>query len=308
MQKTKKTILVAGTIIAVLLVAVAASYYLMPVQNPIQSGFLPSGQPPQAQIKFTGEIATEKTLTVNDLSRMPLKNVTNTIKGETASYIGVTLLDALNRTDAPWDAGLINVAASDGYNKTLNIYQAWNSTQYPGSEIILAFAKNGQWMTNNTGGPIELITPGLASGYNVKSVSELRLEPWTINVSGNVSAPLVLTGENITSFGTQTVEAAFAPGGEPQRTSNWTGTGLRAILQAAGISENASKITVDAIDGYSRDFTVAQVHDLSILIGFKENGDYFPPVMGQPFRLIVPAEDFKWGQNWVRWVSKIEVS
>ena len=239
---------------------------------------------------------------------MPLTNVTHTIKGETANYVGVTLLEFLNRTGASWDSGLINVVASDGFKKTLNIYQAWNSTQYPGSEIILAFVKNEQWMTNTTGGPIQLITPGLASSYNVKSVTDLQLEPWTINVSGSVSNPLVLTGENITNFETETVQAAFAPGGEPQRTSNWTGTSLWSVLQAAGISENASKITVAAVDGYTRDFTVAQAKDLNILIGFKENGEYFPPVMGQPFRLVVPVEDFKWGQYWVRWVSQITVS
>jgi DMSO/TMAO reductase YedYZ molybdopterin-dependent catalytic subunit len=172
----------------------------------------------------------------------------------------------------------------------------------------LAFVKNGQWITNSTVGPIQLITPGLASSYNVKSVTELKLEPWTINVSGAVSNPLILTGKNITNFGTQTVQAAFAPGGEPQRTSNWTGTSLWSVLQAAGISENASKVTIGAIDGYTRDFTITQAEDLNILIGFKENGEYFPPVMGQPFRLVVPVEDFKWGQYWVRWVSQITVS
>jgi DMSO/TMAO reductase YedYZ molybdopterin-dependent catalytic subunit len=163
-------------------------------------------------------------------------------------------------------------------------------------------------MTNSTGGPIQLITPGLASSYNVKSVTELQLEPWTINVSGAVSNPMVLTGENLTNFGTETVQAAFAPGGEPQRTSDWTGTSLWRILQAAGISQSASKITISAIDDYSRDFTVAQAKDLKIIIGFKENGQYLSLMMGQPFRLVVPMEDFKWGQYWVRWVSQIDVS
>ena len=304
MKKTRLIVL-AALIVAVIIIAIVASYYFtMPTQNSL----LPSGEPPQSQITITGDVATEVTLTTKDLTQMPLTNVTHTIKGETANYVGVTLLEFLNRTGASWDSGLINVAASDGFNKTLNIYQAWNSTQYPDSEIILAFVKNGQWMTNSTGGPIQLITPGLASSYNVKSVTQLQLEPWTINVSGAVSNPLVLTGENITNFETETVQAAFAPGGEPQRTSNWTGTSLWSVLQAAGISDSASKITVGAIDGYTRDFTVAQTKDLNILIGFKENGEYFPPVMGQPFRLVVPVEDFKWGQNWVRWVSQIEVS
>ena len=306
MNKNKK--IFAAATVAIIVVAIAASYYLMIPAQTAQNSLLPAGEPPQGQIRVTGNVASEKTLTVKDLSQMPLTNVTHTIKGETANYVGVTLLEILNRTGASWDSGLIKVTASDGFNKTLNVYQAWNSTQYPGSEIILAFVKNGQWMTNSTGGPIQLITPGLASSYNVKSVAELQLKPWTINVSGAVSTPLVLTGENLTNFGTVTVQAAFAPGGEPQRTSNWTGTTLWNVLQAAGISQSASKITIAAIDGYSRDFTVAQAKDLNIIIGFKENGEYFPPMMGQPFRLVVPVEDFKWGQYWVRWVSQIEVS
>ena len=307
MNKNKKMIF-AAVAVALIVVAIAASYYLTIPAQTAQNSLLPTGEPPQGRIRVTGNVASEKTLTVKDLSQIPLTNVTHTIKGETANYVGVTLLEILNRTGASWDSGLINVAASDGFNKTLNVYQAWNSTQYPGSEIILAFVKNGQWMTSSTGGPIQLITPGLASSYNVKSVTELQLRPWTINVSGAVSNPMVLTGENLTNFGTETVQAAFAPGGEPQRTSNWTGTSLWRILQAAGISQSASKITIAAIDGYSRDFTVAQAKDLNIIIGFKENGQYLSLMMGQPFRLIVPMEDFKWGQYWVRWVSQINAS
>jgi DMSO/TMAO reductase YedYZ molybdopterin-dependent catalytic subunit len=307
MNKNRKMI-VAVAVAAIIVVAIAASYYLMIPAQTSQNSLLPSGEPTQGQIQLTGDIASEKTLTVQDLSQMPLANVTHTIKGETANYVGVTLLEFLNQTEAPWDTGLINIIASDGFSKTLNVYQVWNSTQYPGSEIILAFVKDGQWMTDSSGGPVQLITPGLASSYNVKNVAELQLEPWTINVTGAVANPMVLTGQNITDFETETVQAAFAPGGEPQRTSDWTGTSLWSILQAAGVSENANTITVTAIDGYSRDFNLTQAKDLNILIGFKENGEYFPPVMGQPFRLIVPVEDFKWGQNWVRWVSQIEIS
>ena len=94
---------------------------------------------------------------------MPLTNVTSTIKGETANYVGVTLLELLNKAGAGWDTGNITVFASDGYNKTINFYQAYNSTQYPGNEIILAFVKNGKWITDTSEGPFKLITPGFAN-------------------------------------------------------------------------------------------------------------------------------------------------
>ena len=72
---------------------------------------------------------------------MPLTNVTSTIKGETANYVGVTLLTLLNKAGASWDTGAITIIGSGNYNKTINFYQAYNSTQYPGSEVIVAIAR-----------------------------------------------------------------------------------------------------------------------------------------------------------------------
>lgn len=300
-----KIIAITAVAIAVVIISIVASNY---IKASVQTGLLPAGAPPQWQIEVTEKGTAKTTLTVENLSQMPLTNVTNTINGETAMYIGVTLLEFLNRTGASWDTGLINAVSTGGDSKTVNLYQAWNSTQYPHNEIILAFVKNGEWMTSSNGGPVQLITPGLASAYNIENVAELQLNACTINVSGAVSNPLVLTGENITAFETKTVQAAFASGGEPQRTSDWTGADLWDILQAAGVSETASKVTVAAVDGYAKEFTVAQVKAIGILIGYKENGEYFTPVDGQPFRLVVPDEEYKWGQYWVRWISQIEVS
>ena len=300
-------IIFAITIVSIIVVALVATIYFL---NSAQSklSILPSGNPPESQLKIVGDFEAEKTLATKDLVQIPLKNVTITIKGETASYVGVSLLDLLNKTDASWGAGFINVIAADGYNKTLNTYQAYNSTQYLGSEIILAFAKNGNWIVDPNEGPLKLIAPGLASAYNVKRVIEINLQPWTINVTGLVNDPIVLNGSNFSGFETKTVQATFAPGGEPQRTSNWTGISLWSVLQAANVSPNASKVTVSAIDGYSREYTIAQVKDLDILIGYKENGAFLSPSNGQPYRLVVPVEDYKWGQYWVRWISQIIVA
>ena len=270
MNKNKK-ITLSAVVIAVVLIALASTYYI--TQSPAKgANLLPSGQPPQAQITVTGDIPTQKTVTVKEISQMPLTNVTSTIKGETANYVGVTLLTLLNKAGASWDTGTITIIGSGNYNKTINFYQAYNSTQYPGSEVIVAIVKDGKWITDTSEGPFKLITPGFASSYNVKSIQEINLQPWTINLTGT-NSPMVLVGSNITHFETKTVTAAFAPGGEPQRTSNWTGVSLWSILQAGGIPAGASKVTVTAVDGYSRDYTVAQVQSLGMLIGTQENGN-----------------------------------
>jgi DMSO/TMAO reductase YedYZ molybdopterin-dependent catalytic subunit len=305
LNKNRKIVLIIA-IIAIVIFSIASTYYLTGLTSQTTS-LLPSGEPPQSLIVVTGDIAMQKTLTVKDLSQMPLTNLTSTIKGETATYVGVTLLELLNRTGAAWDAGYITVIAADGYNKTINLYQAYNSTQYRGSEIILAFVKNGKWITDTSEGPFKLIMPTLESGYNIKSVKEINLQPWTITISGT-NDPLVLTGSNITNYETKTMQAIFAPGGEPQRTSDWTGVRLWSVLQAGGIPAGATKVTVTAIDEYSRDYTITQVQALGILVGYQENGQYLTPVNGQPYRLVVPTEDFKWGQYWVRWVAQITIS
>ncbi len=305
MNKTKKIVLTTIVAVIIMLSLALSTNYLSNMSA--QSSVLPQGEPPQVQLRITGAIEPEKTLSIDDLKQMPLTNVTHTIKGETANYVGVSLIDLLNSTDAPWDTGLITVTSSDGYSKTINFYQIYNSTQYENSQIILAFSKDGNWITNTTEGPLKLIAPPLESFYNIKSVAELSLHSWTINVTGAVSTPIVITSQNITDFEIKTVQAALAPGGEPQRTSSWTGVSLSSIFQVSGVSSSASKITIYAIDGYSREYTIAQVNELDILIGYKENDNYLTPVNGQPYRLVVPDEDFKWGQYWVRWVSQITV-
>jgi DMSO/TMAO reductase YedYZ molybdopterin-dependent catalytic subunit len=307
MNKNQKIALTA-VVAAIVIIALVAAIHYLPSNTPqTNSALIPAGNPPSTLLSITGDVAAERTLSITDLTQMPLASVTSTIKGQTATYVGVTVPQLLNSTDASWDAGFIDVISSDGFNRTINTYQAYNSTQYPGSEYILAFSKDGQWMDSSEG-PLKLITPDLVSSYNVKSVDHINLRPWTITINGSVSNPLVLTGSNITNYEVKTVTAPFAPGGEPQRTSDWTGVSLSSILQASGVSSSASNITITAIDGYSRQYTLAQVQSTGMLVGYKENGSYLSPKDGQPFRLFVPTEDLKWGQNWVRWVSEITVS
>lgn len=239
---------------------------------------------------------------------MPLTNVTCTINGETATYLGVAMTELLNQTDASWDAGIINIIAADSHQCTIDTYQAYNSTEYVGKDFIVAFAKNGQWLTDSTDGPLQFIAPGLTPNYNIKNVAEINLEPWIVTINGNVTNPMTLTGANITRYEVKTVQATFAPGGEAQRTSDWTGVTLQSILDDCGVSSDASKITVSAVDDYSRSFLLDTVERTSMMLGYQENGTYLSPEDGQPFRLVIPLEEFKWGQNWVRWVTEITVS
>ena len=54
--------------------------------------------------------------------------------------------------------------------------------------------------------------------------------------SGSVSNPMVITGKNLTLVEAKTVHAEFRPGGEPNRTSDWTGLPILDVLQTANMS------------------------------------------------------------------------
>jgi len=304
LDKNRKIIL-SAVVIAVIVIAGVSAYFL--IGSPAHSSLLPSGQVPQGEVTVTGDISTPATLTVQDLSALPLTNVTVTIKGVTGTYVGVTLLELLTKAGASWDAGFITLVGSDGYKKTINFYQAYNSTLYSGKDIILAFVDNGKWLPGTSDGPFELIAPGFAPAYDVYSVTQINLQPWTISVTGTTN-PMTLISSNITKYSVQTVQAVFAPGGKPQITATWTGVSLWSILQGSGVPASASSVTVTGIDGYSQQFNISQVQSIGILIGYQENGQYLTPNMGQPYRLVLTSADYKWGRYWVGWVAEVTVS
>ncbi len=173
--------------------------------------------------------------------------------------------------------------------------------------IVLAFLKNGQWLTNQDGGPVKLVAPGFASNFQVEQVAKIESDPWTVSVTGDVANPLTITGKNMTDFSTQTLHGEFRPGDAPNVTADWTGIPILEVLQAAKASSQASQVCFIGIDGYEQNFTLTQVREGQMLFGYQENGQYLPTSQGGPFRIFSPTPDYKWGQYWVKFVAEIYV-
>jgi DMSO/TMAO reductase YedYZ molybdopterin-dependent catalytic subunit len=305
----KKTAILAAVIVVVLVVASFAVYFNLPLFS-VDKSSLPSGEPPQWQISITGDVKQEQTLTLKDLTQMPLTNVTAVINGENATYVGVPFYDFCNLTGLQWDVGPIDVVGADGAKATVNIFQAYNSSAYPyyytNNVITLVFVKNGQWMTNETGGPVKLVAPYFSAEYQVNSVAEIRFKPWMMTITGEVANPLVITRANLTSYPSTTVYAEFAP--SVKRWSNWTGLPILDVLQIANMTSRAEKITIIAIDGYTKNYTLTQVLDGNMLIGYAENDQPLAHNEGGPYRLFAPTDKYKWAQYWVKFISEILVS
>jgi DMSO/TMAO reductase YedYZ molybdopterin-dependent catalytic subunit len=207
---------------------------------------------------------------------------------------------------------LTQIIGERGAQAELNVFQAWNSTNYPyqynKNVIVLAFAKNGVWLDNESGGPVRLVAPHFPSSYQVEKVAELRTNLWPIVVSGKVANPFLLTSQNLSNFQATTVKAEFAPGEGPRRISNWTGVPLMDVLHSASIQEDAKTVNVIAVDGYKQSFTIQQVEEAQIMLGYMENQNFLPLDQGGPYRLFLLTKEYMWGQYWVKFVSQIIVS
>jgi DMSO/TMAO reductase YedYZ molybdopterin-dependent catalytic subunit len=307
----KKATMLYAAIAIIIILAAAFTVYFTQFSSPSKSSSLPSGEPPQWQIHLTGDVNQEKTITLKELTQMPLTNVTTNVTGENATYVGVPFYDFCNLTGMQWDVGPIDIISADGTQATLNIFQAYNSSAYPyyytNNIITLVFVKNGQWMTSETGGPVQLIAPYFTSEYQVEKVAELNFKPWMMTITGKeISNPLTITRANLTSYPSTTVYAEFAP--SVKRWSNWTGLPILDVLQMANMSARAEKITIIAVDGYTKNYTLTQVADGQMLIGYAENDQPMPHTEGGPYRLFCPTDQYKWAQFWVKFVTEIIVS
>jgi DMSO/TMAO reductase YedYZ molybdopterin-dependent catalytic subunit len=90
-------------------------------------------------------------------------------------------------------------------------------------------------MTQENGGPVQLVAPYFDAEYQVESVEEINFKPWMMTISGKeISNPLVITRANLTSFPSTTVYAEFAP--SVKRWSNWTGLPILDVLKLANMS------------------------------------------------------------------------
>jgi DMSO/TMAO reductase YedYZ molybdopterin-dependent catalytic subunit len=302
LKKTTSILTAAILIIALSAIAVCLIQTATPNQLPAQTA-------PNWQIKTTGDTEKPQTWNINDLTKMPLTDVI--VKSENATYRGVALSDFCNQTSTQWDAGTITISSESGQTATINIYQAWNSTTYTYNHqynsIVLAFIKNGEWLSSQEGGPVKLIAPSFDANYQIMRVTEVNSQPWIVHVTGNIAYPIALTGENLTTFKAQTVHGEFRPGGDPNRTSDWTGISILDLIDAAQPTGNISKVSLIGVDNYTKTFTLTQVKAGEMMLGYQENSQPLPVSEGGPFRLFAPTDAYKWGQYWVKYIVEIRV-
>ena len=96
-------------------------------------------------------------------------------------------------------------------------------------------------------------------------------------------------------------------------TAEWTGTSLSALLEAAGVAEDAVEVLFRGLDRgveggevqyYERSLSLSDALRDEVLVAWAMNGEPLPPQHGFPARLIVPGW---YGMTSVKWLDRITV-
>jgi DMSO/TMAO reductase YedYZ molybdopterin-dependent catalytic subunit len=87
-------------------------------------------------------------------------------------------------------------------------------------------------------------------------------------------------------------------------TAEWEGLPLKALLEEAGLVDDAHDVVFRALDGYSDSLPVARIMQGDVLVALVMNGVPLPRGHGFPARIIVPGI---YGMKNVQWLSEIEV-
>jgi DMSO/TMAO reductase YedYZ molybdopterin-dependent catalytic subunit len=160
-------------------------------------------------------------------------------------------------------------------------------------------------------------------------IPDVDLSAWKLNIGGLVDNPTTLSLDAVKALPSRTEvvtmecagngRALFSPRSISQPwlleaigTSEWTGTPLKGVLEAAGVKRDAVEILFTGVDEgvqgnevqyYQRSLTIEEANRDEVLLVYKMNGRPLEPQHGYPLRLIVPGW---YGMTSVKWLDSIE--
>ncbi len=193
-----------------------------------------------------------------------------------------------------------------------------------------------QLAARNHGMPLEAlrwpITPiglhYLLTHYDIPCVDP---DSWRVRVGGRVRHELSLSLDELRGMPRVRMLVTFECAGngrarllprpisqpwlsEAVGTAEWTGTPLRAVLDEAGVMEDAVEVVFAGLDhglegdveqDYERALQLPDAMEQEVLLAYEVNGAPLPPQHGYPLRLVVPGW---YGMTNVKWLSSIRVT
>jgi DMSO/TMAO reductase YedYZ molybdopterin-dependent catalytic subunit len=250
------------------------------------SGGLSAGLPDSMDfnVQVSGG-ATPVTLSYSDLKAMELnelKGVTtvNSVGTETSGdFIGVPLMDIVEKAGLPSGEVSFKVTASDGYSI--------DYTQEQFTAGIIALKTNGAALNNNINDDnncIRMVIPGELKNMWLKM-------PVKIEITGGAAKPIALSisGANVTTKKnyalddlTAMTQKTIMTTGKDNATKTYTGVSLNALLDAVGPRGDYVQFISGDEDNYNKTVALSIIRDSpDAIIAIDENGELKDIIPGQ---------------------------
>jgi len=126
---------------------------------------------------------------------------------------------------------------------------------------------------------------------------------WRLQIGGAVERPLTFTYTELLALEQEQQTAILDCTGGWYTAQEWRGVSLGMLLARAGVREEGASVTVTAVSGYQRRFTLAEAE--RYLLATHVAGASLPHGHGFPLRLVAPEQR---GVNWVKWIERITVN
>lgn len=147
------------------------------------------------------------------------------------------------------------------------------------------------------------------SDHSLEAGANLRLDRWSLAVSGAVERPIRLRYADVLE---QRVAERMVtlqcidnePGGSLMSNALWGGFPLAGLLARAGPSDAARDVVFRGADGYHDGITFERAMRGDVLLAHSMNGVSLPRDHGYPLRAVVPG---LFGIKNVKWLTEIEV-
>jgi hypothetical protein len=129
------------------------------------------------------------------------------------------------------------------------------------------------------------------------------VERWRLTLDGYVEQTVTLTYDGLERLATKQLVATLDCTGGWYTTQVWHGVEMSRLIEMAGPGDGATSVTVTAVSGYERRFTLEEVQHYLLALGVA--GEPLQHSHGHPARLVAPDQR---GVNWVKWVARIRVN